>query len=505
MAAVESGLLKVQQEPSGALRIGVENNGAEIVPRDELRLSSSECRVSIKEMLAQLGREDQDYVQSPWLCDEEKASICRIPQYLKDDEDKGYDPQIVSLGPYHHGKEHLRPMEQHKLRCLHHILTRFNHGIDLYLDSVKGFEKRARTCYEETISMSSNEFVEMMVLDGCFVIELLLGVDTGFQGFGYHDNDPIFSVGPSILKTKIRRDMIMLENQIPLFILDRLLSLQLGEPDQEKHVVELALQFFSPLTPIWAFMVETECPSDPRRLHCLGAYWSNTLPSSAKQGGTKMREEIMWRMRITRWSQRQNKLNFCVTKLREAGIVFRNVLHDRVGNIEFLDGVLYIPKLTIDEGTRSLFFNLIAFEQSHIHCGNHVTAYVIFMHSLIHSPEDVDHLRDRMILDHCLGSNAEVVDLFNCLCQKLAFDITDSYLFDLRTEVSLYCLRRRLPFKMATAAFARKWNFWGADLRKKYFNNPWSTISVIAASILLVLTFTQTFYGVYGYYRPSRP
>lgn len=41
--------------------------------------------------------------------------------------------------------------------------------------------------------------------------------------------------------------MIMLENQIPLFILDELLSLQLGNHNQKRLVAKLVLRFFNPL------------------------------------------------------------------------------------------------------------------------------------------------------------------------------------------------------------------------------------------------------------------
>ncbi|XP_039158370.1 UPF0481 protein At3g47200-like [Eucalyptus grandis] len=212
--------------------------GGEIVPAYEPRPPRSEWVISIEEKLTQ-GR--QENMPGSWA----NLSIYRVPRHLKHGEDNAWVPQIVSLGPYHHGEEHLRRMERHKWRCLHRILERSGQGIALYLDSVKKVEWRARACYEGRISMSCNEFVEMMVLDGCFVIEMFQGFAEGFEKLGYRPNDPVFSMRESILQ--IQRDMIMLENQIPLFILDQLLGLQLGDPNQKEHVTKLALQFFSPL------------------------------------------------------------------------------------------------------------------------------------------------------------------------------------------------------------------------------------------------------------------
>ena len=63
-------------------------------------------------------------------------------------------------------------------------------------------------------------------------------------------------------------------------------------------------------------------------------------------------------------------------------------------------GTLKIPPLVIDDGTRTLFLNLIAFEQCHLNSGNVITSYVMFMDNLINSPEDVGHLHDRKIIEH---------------------------------------------------------------------------------------------------------
>ncbi|XP_010028193.2 UPF0481 protein At3g47200 [Eucalyptus grandis] len=452
-----------QQEPSKGKKVA----------EDKPRPTKPEWVVSIKK-LEQLCRED---VESPG----PNPSICRIPHYLKDGEDNAWVPQIVSLGPYHHGKEHLRHMEQHKLRCLHRILWRTKHKSDFYLDSVREVEQDARGCYEGLKSMNIDDFVNMMVLDGCFVIELFLGFTTiGFEKLGHPRNDSVFSTQRSM--HKIRRDMIMLENQIPLFILDRLLGLQLGDPNQKGLAAKLALQFFNytrptddHLTEVSMNRIAIDLVSDQCERHCLEVYrWSLLHPSQKRVGNQRP-------------LQRRQQLIHCVTELWEAGIEFKKKKTDKFWDIQFKNGVLYIPQLVIHDGTRSRFLNLIAFEQCNFDCGNHITSYVIFMDNLINSAEDVGHLHSCGIIEHWLGSNADVANLFNRLCQEVAFDIKDSYLCGLSKEVNEY--------------YSNRWNGWIASLKHKYFSNPWSIISVIAAFILLALTFTQTFYGVYGYYR----
>ncbi|GAB2279631.1 hypothetical protein Dimus_014275 [Dionaea muscipula] len=115
-----------------------------------------------------------------------------------------------------------------------------------------------------------------------------------------------------------------------------------------------------------------------------------------------------------------------------------------------------------------------------------ITSYAIFMDNLINSAEDVSHLHYCGIIEHWLGSDAEVADSFNKLCRGVVFHNYIGHLSEVYKEVNTY--------------FKYKPNAWKADLRNKYFKNPWAIISMVAAIILLLLTFAQSL--VYAYYRP---
>ncbi|GAV88390.1 DUF247 domain-containing protein [Cephalotus follicularis] len=481
--------LQKQQSVSDSLKIVV--NGDREYCEEETNSPNNEWVISIKE---KLDKARQDDAASSWA----KLSIYRVPNYLREGDDKAYVPQLVSLGPYHHGKKRLRQMDRHKWRSLHHILKRTNQNLQLYLDSIKELEEKARACYEGPIGLSSNEFVEMMVLDGCFVLELFQGVAEGFNRLGYARNDPIFAMRGTM--HSIQQDMIMIENQLPFFILDGLMQLQF--PDQKGLVARLALRFFDPLTPTdepltkrdkskLEFSVEYANTFDPLSesggLHCLDVFRSSLLRS-----GPQPRPRI-W---IKGWShshrvvdKRRQQLIHCVTELREAGIKFRKRKTDRFWDVKFKNGILSIPRLLIHDGTKSLFLNLIAFEQCHFDCSNDITSYVVFMDNLINSPADVGYLHYCGILEHWLGSDGEVADLFNKLCLEVVFDINNSYLSQLSNDVNNY--------------YDHRWNTWRASLKHNYFSCPWAIISFAAAVVLLLMTFAQTFYGVYGYYRPS--
>ncbi|GAB4859552.1 hypothetical protein Ancab_011020 [Ancistrocladus abbreviatus] len=537
-------------------------------------LGSEESKwvISIREKLELAGHDDESITMA-------KLCIYRVPRSLRDPVDnKAYIPQVVSLGPYHHDDSHLQEMERHKWRALHHTLKRRGQDIKIYLDSVKKLEEKARACYESPIRPSSNQFVQMMVLDGCFILELFRGFDEGFKALGYSPNDCVFSRGTI---SSFERDMLMLENQIPLFILDTLYALQL--PEQKGHVAKLALGFFKSL-----MSTEPNKVSDPTKWEssighlttaCLNVFRSRPLDKGSRRGSHANQEEDRRQQLIhcatdhmnagvkfrkgkpqqkghvalltlrcfeslmstepftvsdptkpessishlttasdpssdhphlhcldvfrcsllnegsTRRSfanqeaDRRQQLIHCAMDLKNAGIKFKKRDIDRFWDIKFDNGVLEIPQLLIHDDTKSLLFNLIAFEQCHVECTNMITCYVIFMDNLINTAEDVAHLRRHGIIEHMLGSDTEVADLINRSCHEVVFDLDDSYLSELTGQVNTY--------------YKQRWNTWKATLWHKYFNNPWTIMSLTAAVFLLVLTFTQTFFAVYSYYRPS--
>ena len=68
-----------------------------------------------------LGEADASVEVSRW----QRHCIYRVPACIKDLNRKAYKPQVVSLGPFHHGRDgELLPTEEHKRRALWHLLRR---------------------------------------------------------------------------------------------------------------------------------------------------------------------------------------------------------------------------------------------------------------------------------------------------------------------------------------------------------------------------------------------
>ncbi|KAL0297077.1 UNVERIFIED_CONTAM: hypothetical protein Sradi_6759800 [Sesamum radiatum] len=114
-----------------------------------------------------------------------KRYIYRLPAHVTDLDDKAYKPQVVSLGPYHHGQPHLKgAMDEHKHRALLHFLKSSGKSLRLYVEALRDAYEQLDPKWQE----DDDAFVKMMVVDGCFILEILR-MDTD----NYAPSDPLFS------------------------------------------------------------------------------------------------------------------------------------------------------------------------------------------------------------------------------------------------------------------------------------------------------------------------
>lgn len=109
-------------------------------------------------------------------------------------------------------------MEEYKLRYLQLFLNRVNISTKEYADIVKGKEERLRECYADQVDLKSQEFVKIMMVDSAFVYEMLVRVSGEVDDCCRIFNRPF-------LEMNVIEDLMLLEDQIPLFILEELFNL----------------------------------------------------------------------------------------------------------------------------------------------------------------------------------------------------------------------------------------------------------------------------------------
>ncbi|XVF60913.1 hypothetical protein PTKIN_Ptkin08bG0086200 [Pterospermum kingtungense] len=414
---------------------------------------------------------DTEIEKEHWM----KRSIYRVPAGISDLNKKAYRPQVVSFGPYHHGEDHLKPMEEHKQRALLHFLRRSRKPLELFFSSLAEDVEKLKDCYDllDPVWDDHNRFVQLMILDGCFMLEILRSATHTLED--YAQNDPIFSNHGKIhIMPFIKRDMLMLENQLPMQVLDSLVAIDSNRTKDEEFVNKLILKFCTPITPVLRM---GSC------LHVLDVYRKSLLHDIPGRAQRRRR-------RRPRSSLKEDGDDIIrsAMELNEAGIRFKKSKTESLKDITFRGGVLRLPPIIVDDATESMFLNLIAFERFHVGAGNEVTSYIFFMDNIIDNDKDVALLHSRGIIQNALGSDKAVANLFNSLSKDITLD-PDSSLDDVHKNVSRYC--------------KKAWNEWRANLIHTYFRNPWAILSLISVIFLFALTIVQTVYTVYPYYNPE--
>ena len=224
-------------------------------------------------------------------------------------------------------------------------------------NSVMELEKEARECYAGPIDYSPDEFVKILVIDGCFIIELLRkSADVELR----EENDPIFSM--ACMLQFLFHDLILLENQVPWMVLEHLFNVV--------SLIKLLTKFFHKF-----YFAEPACGFPPigNTKHILDAFGKLLVSPIGEDKGPD-------------WT-----LLPSATTLAEAGLKIKRGESRGLLDIKFDNGVLEIPQLLIQETTESFFRNIISFEQCYPNCEPRFTSYAILLDNLINTAKDGGH------------------------------------------------------------------------------------------------------------------
>ncbi|GFZ13903.1 hypothetical protein Acr_24g0000930 [Actinidia rufa] len=284
--------------------------------------------------------------------------ICRVPRNVSRESTMNYFPDLVSIGPFHHGEAKLIATEDKKWRYLNALLSRkpnLEATLAHCVSALKELEPKVRKFYVEKINRGSDELVKMMLVDGCFIIELFLKYS--MKGLRRRD-DPFFNKKDTFFQ--LRCDLILLENQIPFFILQCLFSLVPIPTQCTQSLIELALSFFRRMIPGDDIILQGNFRQDFN--HLLDLIHNCYLPTHP---------EVQPRV--------EKKNLCCATKIQESGIGFRKATAESLLDVKFVRGVLEIPPLKLHEYTEIVFRNLIALENCTPDRPMYVTSYALLM------------------------------------------------------------------------------------------------------------------------------
>lgn len=278
----------------------------------------------------------------------------------------------------------------------------------------------------------------------------------------------------------LQRDMIMLENQLPYEVLEKIFAIMC--PRDKTPLETLVMEFFRPLFPKDTVISKPANTGGQKFDHMLHLFYKCFLS-----------EEVSGRLKKTQEAPKEAEyttLVHCAWNLNQAGVEVKRKSGGNLLEIVFDRKVLFISPLFIGDDSVIVLMNFLAFEQCHHELMPFFTSYFFFMDSLINSKEDVEVLHEQGIINHVLGSDKAVCELVNNVSRQIVHDPEQCYLRYEIQNVNAAC----------NAYYQNNWLKWWRNLMSKYFSNPWSFMSLAAAIFLLILTVVQTFYAVYAYY-----
>ncbi|GFS35337.1 hypothetical protein Acr_00g0039210 [Actinidia rufa] len=366
-----------------------------------------------------------------------KCCIFRVPKRLRQVNERAYTPFLVSIGPLHHGRDDLKPLEEHKWRYLKDFLQHSQKPLEYLVAFIKEREESIRECYAETIIFDSDKFVEIILVDAAFIIEVLL---KNMYSNLITSGDRIFEKPMVILD--IFQDFLLLENQLPFFVLDELFEMAKAVVGSDENELTPTFIGFACKFLVGFDRLEDKIPEDidSTRVKHFVDLFSNLLAPRERSHPHKWGKELV--------------KTPTAKELHDAGIKFKASSSNIPFDIRFMSGVLEIPKLVISDKTESQVRNIVAFERC-LYNECYMTQYVWFLNNLINSSKDVEYLVESGIIEQWI---------------------------ELSEELNDYC--------------KKPWHKWEATLRRDYFKTPWRVISIFAAVILLSLTFIQTMYSI---------
>ncbi|AES74680.1 DUF247 domain protein [Medicago truncatula] len=380
--------------------------------------------------------------------------IYKVPSVIRTVNENAYTPNVVSIGPFHHGHLglHLQNMERQKLIHFKAFLQRTEASLNdlvCYVDSILSDFKH---CYSEPLPFSHNELVKLILIDSAFIIQLFWRKYYGgalFQPW---------------LKSLILYDVLLLENQLPFFVIEKIYSRSCSIYKSVPSFLELTIHYFKKLNKSKLSFDNGDISI--RHFTDLIRIFHLQHPIESRPSRVKIEKRIIHIQ--------------TATQLVEAGVRFQVKTKSKcLYDLRFSGGVLEIPQLIVhDRTTEILFRNMIALEHCHYPHESYILDYVLVLDYLINNGKDVDVLIQKQILENLLGDGQSMAILFNGLCKNVVKSKLSYHFVSLSNELDAFCNNPRNKLK--------------ATLRRDYGNTPWKIAASVAGVLLLVLTIIQT-------------
>jgi hypothetical protein len=180
------------------------------------------------------------------------VSIFSVPKTLISLKPEAYTPQLIALGPYHHQRPELFEMEHYKLTSAKRVQKNLQQIKFCHLvNHIAQIDSIVRACYHRFLEFDQETLAWILAIDASFLLEYLqtYSAEREEGSLMLISSKMAHLIDYSRRKTAhhaILRDIIMLENQIPLFLLREVHSFY----QHDEVLATMLMGFCKDLSPI---------------------------------------------------------------------------------------------------------------------------------------------------------------------------------------------------------------------------------------------------------------
>ncbi|KAH9288275.1 hypothetical protein KI387_032392, partial [Taxus chinensis] len=395
--------------------------------------------------------------------------IFTIPEPLRTERPEAYLPQVVSLGPYHHLKLELYESERYKSRLTIQVEKRAEQGpFEALVKEIISMAGDIRNSYNDHIDCGDEVLGWMMARDAAFILQFIGCYDYLESPILQQTNPCCWNMEAvfnperkSPLFFPLQADIFKLENQVPIFILKKVLAWQTGSESQAlerlKMTVSSACTKFSPFIPVRESFRSTTLLQYSNSLderHILECLYNFVVPKTDAghisvpvedshngivPGFTTSqflrRLTSKFRGLISQKSYLKSHKNLpSATHLHRRGVKFtaftwgsQEIRFDKASS------TLFLPCIEMDYRADVFLRNMVAVEAFMKWKTRLFTCYADLMDRLIDTPNDVAALKKYGVIYSNLGSDKEVSNLWNGISTSIwrsAYDPIDQTIKD---------------------------------------------------------------------------
>ncbi|KAF3946519.1 hypothetical protein CMV_027223 [Castanea mollissima] len=298
-----------------------------------------------------------------------ECCIYRVPKRLRLVNGEAYTPKLISIGPFHHGKEELKDMEKQKLTYYIEFLQRTATNPRDIASIIAEKQQKIIYCYDGGLEISSQNILKIVLLDSIFIIEYFVRATAGGEN-GNNHMEP--------------------EKQKP--------------PEKKvKHFTDLIRYIYYP---------------SPSKLPTGDAVSYVYSATKLYEAGVRFKviegEGGFDKIKLKKWKPLGKCQCFNFSWL----LIFIPCLKCFTC-LEPTQSLLYLPSFVADNRTEELYRNIMALEQCHYPLEAYLCNYMVLLDHLINTGEDVELLADKGIIVNALGSYEVVAAMVNRIAVEI--------------------------------------------------------------------------------------